>query len=95
MNEELFLDEQTPLKDEVEKHIRKLIKPLKEEDELRALLKVKLTKKEFKILNNWANDEAIEPLLEKLSLNEERYGELSVKLIKKLNQERLKQEMMI
>ena len=95
MNEELFLDEATPLRDEVEKHIRKLIKPLKEEDELRALLKVKLTKKEFKVLNNWANDEAIEPLLEKLSLNEERYGELSVKLIKKLNQERLKQEMMI
>jgi len=95
MNKELFLDEATPLRDEVEKHIRKLIKPLKEEDELRTLLKVKLTKKEFKVLNNWAKDEAIEPLLEKLSLNEERYGELSVKLIKKLNQERLKQEMMI
>ncbi len=86
---------ETPLRDEVERHIRKLIKPLKEEDELRAVLKVKLTKKEFKVLNNWANGEELNPLLEKLSLDEERYKELSSKLIKKLNQEKLKQEMMI
>ena len=92
-NEELNLE--TPLRDEVERHIRKLIQPLKEEDELRAVLKVKLTKKEFKVLNNWANDEKLQALLEKLSLDEERYNELSTKLIKKLNQEKLKQEMMI
>ena len=87
-----MIDEATPLMDEVEKHIRTLVNPLKEEDELRKVLKVKLTKKEFKVLNNWANDEKIEPLLEKLGMNEERYGELSLKLIKKLNQEKLKQE---
>jgi len=92
-NEELNLE--TPLRDEVERHIRKLIQPLKEEDELRAVLKVKLTKKEFKVLNNWANDEKLQALLDKLSLDEERYNELSTKLIKKLNQEKLKQEMMI
>ena len=92
-NEELDLE--TPLRDEVEQHIRKLIKPLKDEDELKAVLKVKLTKKEFKVLNNWANNEALKPLLEKLSLDEKRYEELSLKLIKKLNQEKLKQEMMI
>jgi len=90
-----ILDEATPLRNEVENHIRKLIKPLKEEDELRAVLKVKLTKKEFKVLNCWANDDELKPLLEKLGMDEERYGELSVKLIKKLNQEKLKQEMMI
>jgi hypothetical protein len=88
-------DINTPLVDEVEKHIRKLINPLKDEDELKKVLKVKLTKKEFKVLSAWANDEDIKPLLEKLSLDEERYGELSLKLIKKLNQEKLKQEMMI
>ncbi len=93
-NEEV--DIETPLQDEVEKHIRKLIRPLKDEDELRAILKVKLTKKEFKVLNNWANNkEELKPLLEKLSLDEKRYEELSLKLIKKLNQEKLKQEMMI
>jgi len=89
------IEETSPLRDEVEKHIRKLIKPLKEEDELKAILKVKLTKKEFKVLNNWADNKEVEPLLEKLSIDEERYGELSLKLIKKLNQERLKQEIMI
>ncbi len=88
-------NEETPLMDEVEKHIRKLVNPLKEEEELKKVLKVKLTKKEFKILNAWANEDEIEPLLEKLGMDEERYGELSLKLIKKLNQEKLKQEMMI
>ncbi len=92
-NEELDLE--TPLRDEVEQHIRKLISPLKDEDELRDVLKVKLTKKEFKVLNNWANKEELKPLLEKLSLDEKRYEELSLKLIKKLNQEKLKQEIMI
>ncbi len=92
-NEELDLE--TPLRDEVEQHIRKLIRPLKDEDELRAVLKVKLTKKEFKVLNNWANKEELKPILEKLSLDEKRYEELSLKLIKKLNQEKLKQEIMI
>jgi len=95
MNDDKLLKEATPLRNEVENHVRKLIKPLKDEDELRAVLKVKLTKKEFKVLNNWANDDEIKPLLEKLGMDEERYGELSVKLIKKLNQEKLKQEMMI
>jgi hypothetical protein len=88
-------ENETPLMDEVERHIRKLIRPLKDEDELRKVLKVKLTKKEFKVLNAWANDDDMKTLLEKLSLDEDRYGELSLKLIKKLNQEKLKQEMMI
>jgi len=88
-------DTTTPIMNEVEKHVRKLTKPLKDEDELKKVLKVKLTKKEFKILNAWANEDDIQPLLEKLSLDEDRYGELSLKLIKKLNQEKLKQEMMI
>ena len=85
----------TPLIDEVEKHVRKLINPLKEENELKKVLKVKLTKKEFKVLSAWANEDDMKPLLEKLGMDEKRYGELSLKLIKKLNQEKLKQEMMI
>ena len=88
-------DTVTPLVDEVEKHVRKLISPLKNEDELKKILKVKLTKKEFKVLSAWANEDNMKPLLENLSLDEDRYGELSLKLIKKLNQEKLKQEMMI
>ena len=90
-----MITEETPLQDEVEKHIRKLIKPLKEEEELKKVLKVKLTKKEFKILNCWAYDEDLEILLKKLSIDEERYPLLKEKLIKKLNQEKLKQEIMV
>ncbi|CAA6798426.1 MAG: Unknown protein [uncultured Sulfurovum sp.] len=95
MPENEILNEATPLRDEVERHIRKLILPLKDEDELKAVLKVKLTKKEFKVLNTWANDADIAGLKEKLGMDEERYGDLSVKLVKKLNQEKLKQEICI
>ncbi|CAA6819252.1 MAG: Unknown protein [uncultured Sulfurovum sp.] len=91
MNKDDILEEETPLKNEVENHIRKLVHPLKEEDELKAILKVKLTKKEFKVLSTWANNLDIDTLKEKLDMNEERYGNLSVKLIKKLNQEKIKQ----
>jgi hypothetical protein len=88
-------DEKTPLKDELEKHIRKLIKPLKREDELKAVLKVKLTKKEFKIFKAWANREDLEALLGRLSIDKERYKSLKEKLIKKVNQEKFKQEIMV
>jgi len=90
-----MIDEITPLKDELEKNIRILVNPLKEEEELYKILKVKLTKKEFKVLKTWAHDDSIEELLTKIGINEERYKELSLKLIKKLNQEKLKQEICI
>jgi len=80
------------LQEEVTKHIKKLVRPLKEEEELRETLKIKLTKKEFKLLNAWAEDALLESLKEKLNLDEARYEALSAKLIKKLNQERIKQE---
>jgi hypothetical protein len=95
MNDNEILDNQTPLRDEVERHVRKLIHSLKDEAEVKDVLKVKLTKKEFKVLNTWANNADIEALKEKLGIDEERYGDLSVKLIKKLNQEKLKQVMCI
>ncbi|CAA6808919.1 MAG: Unknown protein [uncultured Sulfurovum sp.] len=93
MNDNEIIDEATPLRDEVERHVRKLIHPLKDENELKDVLKVKLTKKEFKVFKAWANNSDLEALKEKIGINEERYGNLSLKLIKKLNQEKLKQEM--
>ena len=74
--------------EEIEKHV-------KEEDELLEVLKVKLTKKEFKLLKYWADDITQEKIQSALNLDEERYGELSTKLIKKLNQEKIKQAMCI
>jgi len=76
---------------EIEKHINKLVNPLKDEDALLESLKLKLTKKELKLLKAWAEGSDIEELKKQLSLDDERYGELSTKLIKKLNQEKTKQ----
>jgi len=83
------------LSTEIEKHIKKLVNPLKHEDELLDLLKIKLTKKELKLLKAWAEGTDIEEVQKQLSLDEERYGELSAKLIKKLNQEKTKQAICI
>ena len=76
---------------EIEKHINKLVNPLKAEDELLASLKIKLTKKELKLLKAWADGTDIQEVQKDLNLDEEHYGELSAKLIKKLNQEKTKQ----
>jgi len=80
---------------EIEKHIKKLVNPLKDEDTLLELLKTKLTKKELKLLKAWAEGTDINEVQTQLNLDEERYGELSTKLIKKLNQEKIKQAICI
>ncbi len=80
---------------EIEKHIKKLVNPLKDEDALLELLKTKLTKKELKLLKAWAEGTDINEVQTQLNLDEERYGELSTKLIKKLNQEKIKQAICI
>ena len=79
------------LKHEIEKHIKKLVNPLKGDNELKAVLKLKLTKKELKLLTSWSEDIASTEIQKNLSLDKERYKELSAKLIKKLNQEKIKQ----
>ena len=81
------------LNEEIEKHIKKLVYPLKEPEELLEVLKVKLTKKELKLLKSWAEGLSQEVIQSSMNLDEERYGELSTKLIKKLNQEKIKQAM--
>lgn len=83
------------LSEEIEKHIKKLINPLKEEDELLKALKAKLTKKELKLLKEWAKESKKQKIQEDLHIDEERYIELSTKVIKKLNQERIKQAICI
>lgn len=85
----------TTLNEEIKKHIKKLMYPLKESEELLEVLKVKLTKKELKLLRSWAEGSSAEEIQKNLQLDEERYGELSTKLIKKLNQEKIKQAMCI
>ena len=81
------------LNQEIEKHIKKLVNPLKDPEELLAVLKVKLTKKELKLLKSWADEISAEETQRALNLDEKHYGDLSTKLIKKLNQEKIKQAM--
>ncbi len=83
------------LNQEIEKHIKKLVNPLKDSDELLEVLKLKLTKKELKLLKSWAEKIPQKEVQESLHLDEERYAELSTKLIKKLNQEKIKQAICI
>ena len=83
------------LSTEIEKHIKKLVNPLKDEDALKEALKLKLTKKELKLLKAWSEGTDIVQVQKDLNLDEERYGELSGKLIKKLNQEKTKQAICI
>ena len=78
---------------EIEKHIRKLVGTLKDEEALALVLKARLTKKEYKLLHGWAEGTSTEEISKALKLEEEGYGILSKKLIKKLNQEKLKQEL--
>ena len=81
------------LNQEIEKHIKKLVNPLKDPEELLTVLKVKLTKKELKLLKSWSNEVSAEEIQAALNLDEKHYGDLSTKLIKKLNQEKIKQAM--
>jgi len=83
------------LSQEIQKHIKKLVHPLKEEEELYSALKVKLTKKELKLLKAWAEGEDASTIQEALGLTQEAYEERCAKLIKKLNQERIKQALCI
>ncbi len=80
--------------EEIERHIKKLILPLQDDDTLLPILKRRLTKKEYKLLHMMAANIEISVQQEKLGLEQESYEKFKGKLVKKLNQEKLKQEMM-
>ena len=80
---------------ELEKQIRKLIKPLKMEEELIEVLRKRLTKKEYKLLNSIVLQKSELETITLLNLDKGSYDKLCIKLTKKLNQEKLKQELMV
>lgn len=75
--------------------IANLKKSLKNEDELMEILKKRLTKKELKLLKlqSLSTDEAI--ICIELKLTPTRLQEMQLTLRKKLNSEKLKQEIML
>ena len=79
------------LETELRKHIKAVVHPLKSGVELELALKAKLTKRELKLLKAWASDLSQEDILSSLKLTSDDYDTLSLKLIKKINQEKVKQ----
>ena len=79
------------LENELRKHIKAVVHPLKSGDELELALKAKLTKRELKLLKAWAGDLIQDEVLNSLKLTSDDYDTLSLKLIKKINQEKVKQ----
>jgi len=79
------------LETELRKHIKAVVHPLKSGEELELALKAKLTKRELKLLKAWASDLNQEDILTNLKLSSDDYDILSSKLIKKINQEKVKQ----
>ena len=78
------------LKDTTLKLIKKPTFELKDGKELELSLKAKLTKKEFKLLKAIAVSE-VDYLQQKLNITNLELENLKDKLIKKLNQEKVKQ----
>jgi len=79
-------------RDQLEKDINKLVGILKSEDELKEILKRRLTKKEFKYyslsLEN-SNDEVLQDILR---CDQKRLDEIKKQTILKINQEKIKKE---
>ncbi len=75
--------------------IKKRSLPLKSEDEIIAILKRRLTKKEFKILTFLAQNIPQNEQCQKLSLDDSRYAEVKTKALKKVNFHSLKSELMV
>lgn len=81
------------LRDSLMFHIEKLVGTLKEEEELKEVLKRKFTKKEFKVFVAIENKKSIEDTAKLIGDEEERVEKLYKTACKKLNQERIKQEL--
>lgn len=76
------------------KHIEKLVGVLKSEDELKEVLKRKFTKKELKTFVAFEDEKTIEEVSKLLKEDDlKRVEELYESAIKKLNQEKIKKEL--
>ncbi|QDF30326.1 hypothetical protein [Halarcobacter anaerophilus] len=74
-------------------NIDKLVGTLKEEEELKEVLKRKFTKKEFKVFVSKEEGKKEEEIAEQINDTQERVCELYKSACKKLNQEKIKKEL--
>ncbi|AXH13526.1 hypothetical protein [Halarcobacter bivalviorum] len=75
------------------KHIDKLVGTLKSEEDLKEVLKRKLTKKELKVFIAIEEGKSIQETMELIKDDEERVEELYKVACKKVNQEKIKKEL--
>lgn len=75
------------------KHIEKLVGTLKEESELREILKRKFTKKEFKVFVAFEEGKSIDEITQLVKEDTQRVEELYKNSCKKVNQEKIKKEL--
>ena len=75
------------------KHIEKLVGTLKEESELREILKRKFTKKEFKVFVAFEEGKSIDEIMQLVKEDAQRVEELYKTSCKKVNQEKIKKEL--
>lgn len=75
------------------KTINKLVGDLKSEEQLREVLKVKLTKKEFKVFVAIETNVSMEDICTEIHVDEERVQEIYKSTCKKINQEKIKKEL--
>ena len=74
-------------------HIDKLVGVLKPEEELQEVLKKKFTKKEFKTFVAFEQNKKLEEICDIVKDSEERVQELYKNACKKVNQEKIKNEL--
>ncbi len=73
--------------------IKILTNPLKQEEELITILKKRLTKKEFKLYTMRYENISKEDICDELKLQQNRYDDMLITILKKLNYEKLKSEL--
>ena len=78
---------------ELEKDIKKIVGELKSEEQLAELLKKKLTKKEFKFYKMKIDNTSDDIMKEELHCDDERLEAIKKQTILKLNQEKIKKEL--
>jgi len=79
--------------DELLGDINKLVGDLKEEHELIKILKKRLTKKEFRYYKLKVENAKTKDMIKELGVDNERFEEIEIQTIHKLNQEKIKQEL--
>ena len=81
--------------DELNKDIKKLIGTLKDEEQLTEVLKRKLTKKEMKYYKLKIANEDETTMQKELQCDKERFEAIKKQTIVKLNQEKIKKELIL